>query len=113
MHLPDAMLPSRRVTLFLLGFWSMMLGALCYDRGRASVGDDTARRAHAECQSRLDEARLDAEEVRVKQVEVEAAKCQQLLKAQAQLRCRICEASHARPAAPARPAPATDRPPPR
>jgi hypothetical protein len=113
MNLPDAMQPNRRVTLFLLGFWSVMIAALAYDRGRAANSCDTERRAHAECQARLDEERLDTEEARVRLIAGEAAKCRQHLKAQADLRCRICEASHVCPAAPPRPEPATDRPAPR
>lgn len=108
-NLPDAMRPPRRESLFLLGFWSVMLGSLCYMQGKKAQDCGEQLRAHADCQSRLGEARLDAEEGRVKVVEAEATKCRVLLKAQADLRCRICEASHA-PADPARPAPTTDRP---
>jgi hypothetical protein len=33
-HLPDAMQPPRRESLFLLGCWSVMLGSLCYMQGK-------------------------------------------------------------------------------
>lgn len=96
------MMPPARHVFFAVGFWSVALGVGCYQLGRRACSTEAA--ALASCQAQLGEARIDAEGARIKQVEVEAVKCRALLKAQADLRCRICEASHA-PAAPARPAP--------